>query len=115
MIKVLVFIRKLPSISMDDFIRYYEDKHVPLVNQLLPMYAAYVRNYRDAVLFGQPGDLPFDVVTELGFATRADYDRWCACLADPEIIAQIRADEAHFLDSSATIVWTVDDRASACT
>ncbi len=110
MIKVLVFIRKLPTISMDDFIRYYEENHVPLVNGLLTMYAGYVRNYRQDVLFGTPEDVPFDVVTELLYATRDDYERWCACLADPDIIAQIRADEVHFLDSTATKVWVVDDR-----
>ena len=110
MIKVLVFISKLPTISMADFIRYYEEKHVPLVNGLLPMYAGYTRNYRDTVLYGEIASLPCDVVTELLFRDEADYQRWVECLQDPEIIARIREDEANFLQSDKTIVWRVDDR-----
>ena len=107
MIKLLVFIQKLPSISSDDFRTYYETHHVPLINSLLPMYAGYKRNYLHHSTIANGAERLWDVVTELFFANEADYARWIDALSDPNIIARIREDEAQFLLSSATQIWTV--------
>lgn len=105
--KVVVFIKKLPHVSMDEFIRYYEDRHVPLVNELLPFYALYRRNYLETALYPEGVAKDFDVVTELGFADEDHYQAWLTALSDPDVIARIREDEANFLDSSATVMWGV--------
>ena len=112
MIKVMVAITKLPSISSEQFQRYYEDHHVPLVNRLLPMYQVYKRHYLAADL--RPGLAPpaFDVLTELGFASEADFVEWQNTLRNPAVQAEIRQDEAHFLISAETRMWVVTECAS---
>ena len=42
----------------------------------------------------------------------SDYDAWLAALALPDVLAQIRADEANFLESSETRMWAVSPLAS---
>jgi uncharacterized protein (TIGR02118 family) len=103
MIKVLVFIKKLEGTDRAHLQHYYETHHAPLVNRLLPFYCLYRRNYLDeAVRSTQPVDVGCDVVTELGFASQAEYDGWLEALSDPEVIRQIREDERNFIDQSAT-------------
>lgn len=110
MIRCMAFISKLPHISREAFIDYYERVHAPLINQLLPMYAAYRRHYLAEYLYPAGGVPAHDVVTELHFASEADYQAWLDRLADPAVIARIREDEANFLDSSRTVMWRIDCR-----
>jgi uncharacterized protein (TIGR02118 family) len=112
MIKVMVLIRRRPDLSREQFRAYYEDQHVPLIDRLLPFYRVYRRHYLGEAL--RPGQIDgdFDVITELGFASAADFDAWRAALADSHILEQIRADESHFLVSDATRLWIVTDCAS---
>lgn len=109
MIKVLAFIRRRPDLDLAAFREYYEQHHAPLINRLLPFYAAYNRNYLETPFRADQAGMDFDVVTELVFASRADHDAWRAALADPAVIAQIRADERNFLDQGATRMWVVDE------
>lgn len=108
MIRCMVFISKLPHLSREAFIDYYERVHAPMINELLPMYAAYRRHYLADYIYPEGGMPACDVVTELHFADEAAYKAWLDRLSDPEVIAKIRADEANFLDSSKTIMWRVE-------
>lgn len=107
MIKVLAFIKRLSATSPEHFRDYYEHHHAPLIDELLPFYATYRRNYLDGGVRGPLPEGDFDVVTELEFATEADYEGWKAKLADPETIRRIREDEAHFVEPGATRLWVV--------
>ncbi|MDM8011986.1 MAG: EthD domain-containing protein [Parasphingorhabdus sp.] len=105
MIKHFFLISKKPEISAEDFRAYYEASHVPLVKRLLPMFAHYQRHYIDrseSRIDATQADPDFDVITEIHFATQADYDAFLAAVSDPDVLAQIRADEANFLISDAT-------------
>gem|GEM_PF-2582371 len=42
------------------------------------------------------------MITEIHFATQADYGAFLAKTSDPAMLAEIRADEANFLISDAT-------------
>ena len=42
------------------------------------------------------------MITEIHFANQADYDAFLNAASDPDVLAQIRADEANFLISDAT-------------
>ena len=109
MIKVIATIRKLLEISKEEFRRYYEDNHAPLINRLLPFYKEYKRSYVDDGVFeGQPA-AEFDVVTERVFASQVDYDAWRVALRTPEIVEQIREDERNFLLQGATRLWVVTE------
>jgi hypothetical protein len=105
MIKHFFLISKKPEISAEEFRAYYEAHHVPLIKRLLPMFAHYQRHYLDRsesrMDAAQP-DPGFDVITEIHFATQADYDAFLQTVSDPAVLAEIRADEANFLISDAT-------------
>jgi hypothetical protein len=47
MIKVVAFLTRLPHVDRKTFRDYYETRHVPLVESLLPMLGVYERNYPD--------------------------------------------------------------------
>jgi uncharacterized protein (TIGR02118 family) len=111
MIKVIVMISKLPEISFEQFVRYYEDIHAPLINELLPFYKEYRRKYLTGPVFEGRGEAGCDVITELEFASQDAYDAWLAALRNPEVTDRIRADESHFLQSDKTRMWTVLEHA----
>ena len=111
-IKVIVLIKKKPELTAEQFRRHYENIHAPLIDRLLPYYATYRRNYVDGPARGGPGEFNWDVFTELEFATASDYEAWQAALEQPEVLEQIRADEANFLVSRETRMWVVTPFAS---
>jgi hypothetical protein len=112
-VKVLVFIKKRPDLTAEQFRHHYETVHAPMIDVLLPFYATYRRNYIDGAVRGRGGaTFDYDVVTELEFATADDYEGWLATLARPEVVARIRADEANFLLSAETRMFAVTPCAS---
>lgn len=105
MIKHFFLISKKPELSAEEFRAYYEAHHVPLIKRLLPMFAHYQRHYVDRLesrINADQTDPDFDVITEIHFAAQADYDAFLQTASDPDVLAQIRADEANFLISDAT-------------
>ena len=111
MIKHFFLISKKPDISAEDFRAYYEANHVPLIKRLLPMFASYERHYvnrAESRIAETQADPDFDVVTEIHFATQADYDAFLERVGDPDVLAEIRADEANFLISDATRSLRID-------
>ena len=112
MIKVMVLIKKKPELTGEQFRRHYEEVHAPLIDRLLPFYATYRRNYIDGSARGGPTEFNWDVFTELEFASASDYEAWKAALERPEVLAEIRADEANFLVSNETRMWVVTPFAS---
>ena len=106
-------ITKRADITSDQFRQHYETVHAPLVDRLLPFYSLYRRNYVDDAVRRGRAESDCDVFTELEFATEADYDAWLETLAKPDVLAQIRADEANFLDSRLTRMWRVSPFASS--
>lgn len=105
MIKQFFLISKKPELTASEFRHYYESHHVPLIKRLFPMFARYRRHYLDrensALASDQP-DPDFDVITEIWFARPADYDAFIERVSYPEVITEIRTDEANFLISDAT-------------
>ncbi|MEQ8744134.1 EthD domain-containing protein [Parasphingorhabdus sp.] len=105
MIKHFFLISKKPEVSAEEFRAYYEAHHVPLIKRLLPMFAFYQRHYIDrseSRIDAAQAEPDFDVITEIHFANQADYDAFLNTASDPDVLAQIRADEANFLISDAT-------------
>ena len=105
MIKHFFLISKKPELSAEEFRTYYEAHHVPLIKRLLPMFAHYERHYIDRSqrrIDAEQADPDFDVITEIHFASQADYDDFLQTASDPDVLAAIRADEANFLVSDAT-------------
>jgi hypothetical protein len=100
MFKVLAFVKRKPGLRHDEFRNYYETRHAALIAAVAPITGTYRRNFleqADPVNVGAE-DLDFDVVTEMEFADRAQYERWFALLTAPGILERVQADEANFID-----------------
>jgi hypothetical protein len=111
-LKVMVLIKKRSDISTEQFRRHYESVHAPLVDRLLPFYSAYRRNYIDGPVRSEPFEFGWDVFTELEFPNQPAYDDWLSALSDPDVLAQIRADEANFIEPGTTRMLAVTAFAS---
>ena len=116
MLKGIVLLKRKPGLTREEFLGYYENKHVPLVRKLLPSIGGYTRNYLDLTPVASggevgaqlPADPPdFDVITELWFAGKAEYEQFLAALADPVVTQRLRQDEEVFLDRSTMRMFSV--------
>lgn len=115
-VKVMVLLKRKPGMSMEEFIDYYENHHVPLILRILPFQIDYRRNYvrQDGALASmdaQPAD--YDVVAEARFATQEIFERFCVEGAKPEIREQVIADEMNFVDRDNLRFFIVDEYVSA--
>jgi len=115
MFKVFGFLTKREGMQMQDFVDYYENKHVPLICSLAPVPSLYKRRYivRGEQLTRDGGAVDFDVMTELGFPDRAAFLAWMAQLSGPEAGPRVAADEAKFLDRSLTRAYAVDEHVTS--
>ena len=113
--KLIALIQKQPQLSRAEFKAYYEANHAPLVGRLLPMIQRYTRSYLpdDPEMPEREGRADFDVLTELWFADEAALTGFWQRIREPEVIAAIRADEANFLISEATVMYRVDEQEGA--
>lgn len=117
-VKLIALLRRKPGMRMDDFIRYYEDNHAPLVLRIVPFIKDYRRNYVQhdsaiAQMDGIPGDC--DVITEAWFETQADFDNFMAEGSKPENRELVIADELNFLDRDSIRMFLVDENRSVIT
>ena len=112
MFKMIALLSKKPGLSRDDFIEYYETKHVPLVRKLFPKIQEYKRSFLDlngAIIPDGMSAPDFDVVTEFWFADRAAYEDTLATYGDPTVSKTISQDEENFLDLSKMRFIVVDE------
>lgn len=118
MIKLIGLFRRKNGMSREEFIEYYENRHVPLIMSVMPQLADYRRNYPLPDGTFEAGHLPaaegeaYDVITECWFSSREAFDEMAKVTADPEIGRRIAEDEANFLDRSRMVMFTVDERIS---
>ena len=119
MIKMVALMSRRPGMSRDDFIDYYETKHVPLILRYVTQVADYRRSYvlpSEAISLSEKSPEgampPFDVITEGWFKDRHAFDAMRASLAEPEAAARVAADEANFLDRGRMMAFLVDERRS---
>lgn len=108
MFKTLTFLKRKPGMSLDDFRAYYETHHRKIGEQVLKRAQRYVRRYVSPLEEGKP-EPDFDVITEVWFADRADYEAQMAELDVPDIIAMIVEDEEKLFDRSCYRLMCVDE------
>lgn len=123
--RVIMLIGKRADLSLDEFKAKYE-AHVQLVEKLIrptiwPQ--QYSRNYFDPAqeLLGMqahqagqaaPPPLPYHVMMEMAFKDEADVQTFQgAYMAN---VAQLRQDEATFMDHGKMLMYIADDRHSQC-
>jgi len=112
MFRVLGFLSMKDGMKMQEFIDYYEYRHVPLICSLAPTPIVYKRRYvrQEENLASEGGALDFDVITELAFADREAFQAWMAQLLAS---GKVAADEAKFLNRAKTRAYVVEEHVTS--
>ena len=108
--------KRAGDITPTEFKSAYERDYVPVLLGIFRSVDAFTRNYIDHDRRYQPEHIkdvkpapPVDVLSELSFGTRADYDRAIQALGDPDVAEQLRKAEAELIDAGATQIFAVDE------
>lgn len=116
MMKMIALIKRKAGLSSEQFREHYETSHAPLITELLPFFTDYRRNYQDPSLQFHPDHVEavyqgpdFDVMTEISFASKADYEKMVTALEDPQIAERIRADEEQFIDRASIALYMTEE------
>ncbi|WP_430934159.1 EthD domain-containing protein [Saccharicrinis sp. 156] len=110
MIKYLTFAKSKNGLSYEEFVDYYNNKHIPLCMELLPILkkSTIRRNYlqKDKVIFPPnfKGELEYDVVTETIWHSQETFNEFLAATNNPEIQAKITADEVNVFEKGTRVV-----------
>jgi uncharacterized protein (TIGR02118 family) len=110
MIKIIGFTKKKQGLTIDEFSRYWQEKHAPLGFEVLPddiRIMRYVHHY--AVPMDGLGEPPFDGVAEFGFEDMEMFQKWFVWFMS-DGGQPLRDDEVNFMDSSNAIVVMVEER-----
>lgn len=120
MFKLMITMKRRAGMTMDQFIAYYHENHLPNVFAILPPAThgatLHRRNFimRDDPFLDVIGDdradanPPFDAITEIEFAERAHAEEAMKLFFDGRYIDRIKADERHFVDLPSVKFYVVD-------
>ena len=113
--KILLFMKRRPGMSTEDFRAYYENHHAPLCLSGGATMSRYVRRYVEPQPHPETGewtDPEFDVVTELWFDDEATFRATLGHLTTTVMPAVITDDEAKLFDRSSFRIATVVEHES---
>ena len=111
MYKIFSFLSKRGDLTAAEFVEYYEKRHVPLILSLAPTPILYKRRYikDENRITHDTGEVDFDVVTELGFASQHAFETWMQALFAPANGTIVAEDEARFLDRTKTRAYAYEE------
>jgi len=98
MIKFTFLIKKLPGMSLEEFVDYHKNKHAPLFCSI-PEVNLYVRKYvvnHPIIAEGFPKPL-YDAVTEISFDSFEDFNTF---FSSENYLNKVHPDEPNFFDTS---------------
>lgn len=110
--KILLFMKRRPDISVEEFRDYYETRHAPLAQKYSRGIVRYIRRYIDPLPHPETGaftDGP-DVITELWFDDEKVYRGTLAYLTSSLMPDEIIEDEKNLFDRSSFRIATVVER-----
>lgn len=114
MLKVVTFLKRCAGMTHEEFRDYYENHHAPFgVNFLLPDVKRYIRRYvtpiDNPITNSEGGGFDYDVIMETWFEDRAGFERTMKRLSQPDVAAQVAADEDKIFDRSRIQSVLVDE------
>jgi hypothetical protein len=118
MIKQLVLLKRRPGMSLEEFKAYYETRHSLLGIKFMPLCRRYFRRYvvpEPNPVTGEVLELDFDVITEIWWNTRADFESTMREIGKADLNAIFREDEKHIFASHSNPVFTVEETESVMT
>ena len=115
--KMLCMFKRRADLTHEQFRDYYETQHAVMSAKLYPFLKDYRRNFispdsrpTGATNMATPPGLHFDVVTEVTFHNKDDFQRMLDILDVPANRQAVIEDEEQFMDRSASLVYFVDER-----
>jgi hypothetical protein len=99
--KALIFLKRRPGMSLQEFRDYYENNHVKLCMKYMSGVRRYFRRYVTPFpnpVSGNAAEMDFDVVTELWYDDRALYEKVLEYAAQGVLPADVIADEERVFD-----------------
>lgn len=111
MIKLIIMAKRKPGLSLEEFNRYWREKHGPLVLNT-PDFARHIRRYvqchkteaSNSGFFS--GSSEFDGVGELWFDDMESMER---AFREPQYLEVVRPDELNFVDLEGCRVMLVEE------
>lgn len=107
MIKLIALVKRKPGMTLEEFSRYWENKHGPLVARVFPGVRKYVQNHPARLPGG--GEPKVDGVVELWFDDLASF-RAASDFYLGEKGKVIRDDEEKFIDRSQMVFFVAQER-----
>jgi len=103
MFKQIVFFRKRPDMTMDEFLDYYENTHSQLSKRAgrapsIPNAVRYVRRYltpEKNPVTGEIHDCGYDCLMEIWWNSREDFENSQRIIASPDRIDFVKEDETN--------------------
>jgi hypothetical protein len=108
--KILLFMKRRPGMSFDDFQDYYENRHVPLCEKYLSGVTRYLRRFLAPHTNPETGtddELAFDVITELWFEDESIFRGTVQYLTTNILPEEVVSDEKQLFDRGKTRMATV--------
>lgn len=107
--KILLFMKKRPDLSTQEFREYYETRHAPLCERYSQSVQRYIRRYIEPQPHPETGpfDDAYDVITELWFGDEAVFRGTLAYITTSLMPGEVVEDEANLFDRSSFRIATV--------
>lgn len=110
--KFLIFVKRRPGMTPEQFQHYYENVHSKLGRQIAPDVGAikYVRRYLHPLhgsLAGRAEDIEYDEITEVWFKNYEKFKLVAERVSCGDLAPEVEKDEEKFMDRSKTRFATV--------
>jgi hypothetical protein len=114
--KILLFLKRRPGMTFEEFRDYYENHHVPLCLKYASGISRYVRRFLTPHPNPETGlndELPFDVITELWFEDETVFRGTVQFLSKGRLPDEVIEDEKRVFDRGRARMATVVEFESA--
>ena len=119
MINQVVFFKKRPDMTLEEFMDYYENQHSRLAKRIgkpgIPNAVRYVRRYitpEKNPVTGRIHDCGYDCIMEIWWNNREDFEHSLRLVGDPERLPHTIEDEKKLFATHANPVCTVEEHDS---
>ncbi|RJG01340.1 EthD domain-containing protein [Noviherbaspirillum sedimenti] len=115
MLKQIVLLKRRPGMTMEEFKDYYENVHSKLGEKYMPLARRYFRRYvcpEPNPITRQVEELDFDVVMEIWWDSREDFESTMESIGSGEIHRLFVEDEKKIFDRHSNRVFTVEEKES---
>ncbi len=112
MFKIVALLKRRPGMSMDEFKEYYENIHLPIgLPKLKGQAVSHHRRYLTPIPGpdGQAPETDYDVIMELWFEDRAQFEAAMQTMQDAELLDRIAADAPNFLNRTDNPMFFVEE------